>query len=58
MAEVKEEQFGKVDDWDNSIKEAGNSDSQILMFTDPPADGDGDDENGGEGGGDPKLLLF
>ena len=54
IADEKESQFGKVDDWENSVKEAGNVDSQILMFTDPPADGEGED---GEGGGD-KLLLF
>ncbi|CAJ1958620.1 unnamed protein product [Cylindrotheca closterium] len=54
MAETKESQFGKVDDWDNSVKEAGNADSQILMFTDPPADGEGGEE--GESGD--KLLLF
>lgn len=54
IAREKETQFGKVDDWENSVKEAGNADSQILMFTDPPADGEGGDE--GDGG--VKLLLF
>ena len=53
MADEKAEQFGQIDDWDNSMKEAGNADSQILMFTDPPADGEDED-----GGSDPKLLLF
>lgn len=53
MADEKVDQFGQIDDWENSVKEAGNADSQILMFTDPPADGD-DDESGGED----KLLLF
>jgi hypothetical protein len=54
LAEEKKEQFGEIDDWENSAKEAGNTDSQILMFTDPPAEGEG-----GEGEDDePKLLLF
>eukprot|EP00536_Pseudo-nitzschia_multiseries_P000536 jgi/Psemu1/300133/fgenesh1_kg.6_\ len=54
LAEEKKEQFGEIDDWENSMKEAGNADSQILMFTDPPADGED-----GEGEDDePKLLLF
>lgn len=53
MADEKAEQFGQIDDWENSMKEAGNTDSQILMFTDPPADGEDED-----GGSDPKLLLF
>ena len=39
-------------DWENSMKEAGNMDSQILMFTDPPADDEGEDAE------EPKLLLF
>lgn len=54
MANEKKEQLGDIDDWENSVKEAGNADSQILMFTDPPADsddGDGEDD-------EPKLLLF
>lgn len=54
IAEEKETQYGTIDDWENAVKEAGNVDSQILMFTDPPADGDDED---GEGG-DSKLLLF
>ena len=33
LAKEKEEQFGKIDDWENSQKEAGNADSQsLLMF--------------------------
>jgi len=56
LAEEKEEQFGKIDDWENSQKEAGNEDSQILMFTGPP---EGEEGEGGEGEDDePKLLLF
>jgi hypothetical protein len=54
MADEKAEAFGDIDDWENSKKEAGNADSQILMFTDPPADGD---DESSDGGGD-KLLLF
>jgi hypothetical protein len=54
IAGEKKEQVGEIDDWENSRKEAGNADSQILMFTEPPADGE--DEEGE--GGDPKLLLF
>ena len=56
LAEEKKEQFGEIDDWENSQKEAGNADSHILMFTEPPSS----DEEGGEGGEDdePKLLLF
>jgi hypothetical protein len=62
LAEEKKEQVGEIDDWENSQKEAGNADSQILMFTDPPPDGEGG-EGGGEGGDEggedePKLLLF
>ena len=54
LAEEKKEQFGEVDDWENAQKEAGNMDSQILMFSEPPADGED-----GEGEDDePKLLLF
>jgi len=56
LAEEKKEQFGEIDDWENSQKEAGNADSQILMFTEAPKDGeDGED---GEGDDEPKLLLF
>ena len=39
LAEEKKSEMGEIDDWENSQKEAGNEDSQILMFTDPPADG-------------------
>lgn len=49
VANEKKQELGEIDDWENSAKEAGNTDSQILMFTEAPADGD-DDE--------PKLLLF
>lgn len=53
MADEKKNQFGEMDDWESSQKEAGNSDSQILMFTDP-APGEGEDGEEDE----PKLLLF
>lgn len=52
LAAEKKAQFGEIDDWENSMKEAGNMDSQILMFTDPPADDEGEDAE------EPKLLLF
>lgn len=51
LAEEKKTTYGEIDDWENSTKEAGNTDSQILMFIEPPADGDPD-------GDVPKLLLF
>jgi hypothetical protein len=54
IAQDKATKYGTVDDWENSRKEAGNADSQVLMFTEPPTDGD--DENGE--GSDGKLLLF
>jgi hypothetical protein len=47
LAEEKKDQFGEIDDWENSMKEAGNVDSQILMLTEPTSDDEG-----------PKLLLF
>jgi hypothetical protein len=50
IANEKKQQLGEIDDWENSAKEAGNKDSHILMFTEPPADGEDDSE--------PKLLLF
>ncbi len=50
IAREKKEQIGEIDDWENAQKEAGNADSQILMFTEPPADSEDNDE--------PKLLLF
>ncbi|KAG7344034.1 hypothetical protein IV203_022042 [Nitzschia inconspicua] len=54
LAEEKKSEYGEIDDWDNSIKEAGNQDSKILMFTDPQVDGDDDGEDDAE----QKLLLF
>ena len=53
LAAEKKDQFGEIDDWENSQKEAGNMDSKILMFSDPPAEGDEDGEEE-----EPKLLLF
>ena len=47
LADDKKEKYGEIDDWENSVKEAGNADSQILMFTDPPA---GEGEDGEDGG--------
>ena len=54
LAEQKKVEIGVIDDWENSQKEAGNEDSQILMFADSI------DGEGGEGDDDsePKLLLF
>ena len=54
LAEQKKVEMGEIDDWENSQKEAGNEDSQILMFTSEEGEGDGEDGEGGE----PKLLLF
>jgi hypothetical protein len=55
LAQEKEEQFGKIDDWENSQKEAGNADSQsLLMFTQPEESS----EDGGDDDDEPKLLLF
>jgi hypothetical protein len=53
LADEKKTKYGEIDDWESSKKEAGNQDSQILMFTDPPAT----EEDGGEDA-EPKLLLF
>ena len=55
LADEKKDLYGEIDDWENSKKEAGNVDSQILMFTEP-SKGDGEDGEGGED--EPKLLLF
>mmetsp|Transcript_21437 Transcript_21437/g.25869 ORF Transcript_21437/g.25869 Transcript_21437/m.25869 type:complete len:174 (-) Transcript_21437:117-638(-) len=55
MADAKSAAMGDnvQDDWEASLAEAGNADSQILMFTNEGGDGgeDGEDE-------EPKLLLF
>jgi hypothetical protein len=51
VAEEKKQQFGEIDDWEDSKREAGNMDSQILMPLLPDEDGDGEDD-------EPKLLLF
>jgi hypothetical protein len=59
LAEEKKEQIGEIDDWENSQKEAGNTDSQILMFNEPPAEGEEGEGDDGDGEDDePKLLLF
>jgi hypothetical protein len=47
MQQQKQQAVGDIDDWEESAKEAGNIDSQILL---PSLPEDGDDE--------PKLLLF
>ena len=59
LAKEKEEQFGKIDDWENSQKEAGNADSQsLLMFnTEQPTEVDGGSEDGDDND-EPKLLLL
>jgi len=46
-------QGAAFDDWENSLSEAGNVDSQILIPIDDAMEGD-DNEDGGE----PKLMLF
>jgi hypothetical protein len=53
MADEKKQQFGEMDDWEDSKREAGNMDSQILMPLLPDEDGEG---NGADD--EPKLLLF
>ena len=46
------ESHGEFDDWEESAKEAGNLDSQILLPQLP------DEDDDGEGGGaEPTLLL-
>lgn len=47
VAREKKQLYGEQDDWEESAKEAGNIDSQILL---PMMDDDGE-------GGEPKLLL-
>jgi hypothetical protein len=50
LAEEKHKTFGETDDWEDSKKEAGNGDSQILIpMMDSTEDGEEDE---------PKLLLF
>ena len=59
LAKEKEEQFGKIDDWENSQKEAGNADSQsLLMFNteQQSTEVDGGSEDGDDD--EPKLLLL
>ena len=59
LAKEKEEQFGKIDDWENSQKEAGNADSQsLLMFKteQQSTEVDGGSEDGDDD--EPKLLLL
>ena len=58
LADEKKEQFGEIDDWENSQKEAGNADSQILMFTEPTPSEEGEDGSGEGDDDEPKLLLF
>ena len=53
LAEEKRAQMGDVDEWEESAKEAGNMDSQILIPMSTP----GDDE-GGDDPEEPKLMLF
>jgi hypothetical protein len=49
IAAEKVRAVGEIDDWDSSVAEAGNTDSQILI----PLNSDGED-----GSDEPKLLLF
>ena len=59
LADEKTKQYGEIDDWENSKKEAGNADSQILMFTEPsPAEGQGSGSGDENDDDEPKLLLF
>jgi hypothetical protein len=52
IAREKKAQMGELDDWENSAKEAGNADSQILIPLEMQNDGDGEDPD------EPKLMLF
>jgi hypothetical protein len=50
IAAEKKQAVGEIDDWDNSLSEAGNVDSQILIPLASNIGEDGEDE--------PKLMLF
>ena len=50
IAAEKKRAVGEIDDWENSISEAGNVDSKILIPLTSGDSEDGDDE--------PKLMLF
>lgn len=52
IAQEKKAQMGDLDDWENSQKEAGNMDSQILMHLSGMEGDDSADDD------EPKLLLF
>lgn len=53
IAAEKKTAVGEIDDWENSAKEAGNVDSQILI---PVQSSSGTGEDGEEE--EPKLMLF
>ena len=50
VAEEKKKLYGEHDDWEASAKEAGNTDSQILLPQLPDEDDEGE-------GAEPTLLL-
>lgn len=54
VAREKKQEGLVVDDWENSMAEAGNADSQILI----PVMHDEDSGEDGEDGPEPTLLLF
>jgi hypothetical protein len=51
IAADKKQAVGEIDDWDTSVSEAGNADSQILIPMTPSIGADGEEE-------EPKLMLF
>ena len=51
IAAEKMNAVGEIDDWDKSLSEAGNSDSQILIPLQSNLNEDGEEE-------EPKLMLF
>ena len=51
LAAEKRAQMGDIDEWEESAKEAGNADSQILI---PMAS----EESDGKDSDEPKLMLF
>jgi hypothetical protein len=58
LAQLKEAQFGTMDNWEQSQREAGNSDSQILLPIGLSTDTGSSSSNSKDGGEEPKLLLF
>ena len=49
---------GSEDEWEKSLEEAGNADSQILIPMSASIDGEGGDDNNGDGNGGPEPTLL